>query len=133
MVAAMDYLDRLTDIELLALLVAGEASNQPLAGQVAVACVPVERLYRRMWGNNLRRIMLQKWQFGTFNDTHWQRFTPIMSHFIMLAECAIHNLLLSPTPSATHYHHVGILPAWAQSDRMIWINRIGEHNFYVEL
>ena len=39
-------LERLTDIELLALMIAAEADDQPIEGKVAVACVPVERLRR---------------------------------------------------------------------------------------
>lgn len=63
-----------SDVELLALLIAGEADGESLAGQVAVACVPVERLRRRRWGATLRDVILQPYQFSTFNNGHWRGF-----------------------------------------------------------
>lgn len=128
----MDYLQRLTDIELLALLIAGEADDQPLMGQVAVACVPVERQRRQRWGVNLRSVMLQPYQFSTFNGTHWKRFTQRMGAHVMLAELAINNLCNSPVNGATHYHTADILPVWAKSPQMIRRGQIGQHLFYTE-
>lgn len=131
----MTELSQLTDLELLALLIAGEADNQPLAGRVAVACVPATRLHRGRWGKDLRSVMLQKWQFSTFNDDHWRRFTGRISAHITLAECAINGLLNTPTPGATHYYakSIPIAPAWAFSSRMVRLGDVGAHIFFEEL
>lgn len=125
-------LERLTDIELLALLIAAEADNQPLDGKVAVACVPVERLRRGRWGRTLRQVILQPYQFSTFNGSHWKRFGIRIGAHIMLAELAINNLCNSPTNGATHYHTADILPVWAKSPAMIRRGQIGAHLFYQE-
>lgn len=128
----MDYLQRLTDIELLALMIAGEADNQPLEGRVAVACLAVERHRRKRWGDTLRKVILQPYQFSTFNGVHWQRFTPRISAHVQLAELAIERLLNTPTSGATHYHTASILPVWAKSPQMMRHGQIGDHVFYVE-
>ena len=131
-VRIVDYLNRLTNPELLALMVAGEADNQPLPGKVAVAVVAVERLRRGRWGDTLREVILQPYQFSTFNGSHWQRFTPRIGAHIELAELAIERLLNSSVNGATHYHTVDILPSWAKSPQMIRQGQIGDHVFYLE-
>ena len=130
----MDYLNRLTDIELLALMIAGEADNQPLPGKVAVACVPIERLRRRRWGATLREVLLQPYQFSTFNDGHWQAFTQRISAYTMLAELAIGHLLNTHTNSATHYcrYDLNPMPKWTSKKYSFCLGQIGDHLFYVE-
>jgi spore germination cell wall hydrolase CwlJ-like protein len=126
-------LERLTDIELLALLIAAEADNQPIEGKVAVACVPVERLRRGRWGSSLRKVILQPYQFSAFNvNSHYMRFAGRIGAHIMLAEMAINSLCNSPTNGATHYHTADILPVWAKSPAMIRRGQIGAHLFYQE-
>lgn len=126
-------LEELTDTELLALLIAAEADDQPIAGQVSVACVVTERLRRQRWGNNLRSVILAPYQFSTFNGTHWQAFTPRISRYIMMAQLAVDDLLKTLTPTATHYHATSITPAWASSKQMVRLGTIGQHAFYREL
>lgn len=122
----------LTDIELLALLIAGEADGEPLTGIVAVACVPVERLRRGRWGGNLRQVMLQRWQFSTFNDDHWRRFTDRMATYAIVARLAIDGRLRSPFPDATHYHAVAVSPYWITAQKMRHLGQVGAHVFYCE-
>jgi len=128
----MDFLSGLTNIELLALMIAGEADNQPLTGRVAVACVAVERLRRHRWGDTLRKVLLQRYQFSTFNGAHWQQFTHRIGAHTALAELAIERLLNSPVNSATHYHTADVSPPWAKSSAMICLGQIGSHIFYRE-
>lgn len=125
-------LERLTDIELLALMIAAEADDQPIEGKVAVACVPVDRLRRGRWGNSLRQVILQPYQFSTFNGSHWKRFGIRIGAHVMLAEMAINSLCNSPVNGATHYHTADILPVWAKSPAMIRRGQIGAHLFYQE-
>lgn len=130
----MDYFNRLTDIELLALLVAGEADNQPLAGRVAVACVAVERLRRGRWGDTLHKVITQPYQFSTFNDDHYLRFTHRINAHIQIAELAIERLLNTPTPNATHYcrYDLNPMPKWTGAMYSKSLGRIEDHVFYVE-
>lgn len=126
-------LERLTDIELLALMIAAEADNQPIEGKVAVACIPGERLRRGRWGGSLRQVILQPYQFSAFNvNSHYMRFVHRISAHVMLAEMAIGNLCNSPVNGATHYHTADILPVWAKSPQMIRRGQIGQHIFYTE-
>lgn len=120
------------DVELLALLIAGEADGEELAGQVAVACVPVERLRRGRWGATLKDVMLQPYQFSTFNDGHWERFTHRIDYHRRLARLAMERLLNSPTPGATHYHAASMTPSWAHSSKMQMVGQLGRHVFYRE-
>lgn len=128
-------LTQFTDTELLALLIAGESDDQPLSGRVAVACVPVERLRRERWGSTLRTVILQRWQFSTFNDDHWKRFALRISAHMGLAELAINGLLCTPMPGATHYYakSIPIPPAWSFSTKMVRLGDVGEHIFWREL
>ena len=119
-------------VQLLTLLIAGEADGEELAGQVAVACVPVERLRRGRWGATLREVMLQPYQFSTFNDGHWERFIPRIDFQRRLARLAMEKLLNTPTPGATHYHAERMTPSWAHSSRMMRIGQLGRHVFYRE-
>lgn len=126
-------LERLTDIELLALMVAAEAGNQPLAGRVAVAMVAMERVrLQPRYGTDLRGVLLKPYQFSTFNGDHWRGFMPRLDTQITVAELAVGGLLNSPTPTATHYHTAAVSPVWAQPQYSMFIAQIGEHRLYRE-
>jgi len=134
--AEQSQLDQYKDRELLALMIAGEAGNQSLAGQVAVACVPFKRLVRQEthYGLSLRTILLRPNQFSTFNGDHWRGFVGRIPDFLLLADLAMGGLLSSPTASATHYcrYDLAPMPDWSQPRYSIFLARIGEHNFYQE-
>lgn len=135
-------LSALGDVELLALLIAGEADNQPLAGQVAVACVPIERLRRGRWGATLRAVLLYPNAFSTFNDVgrpgalddHWVRFWHRQQMYWMLARLAIDRHVHSPVASATHYcrHDLEPKPRWTLPRYSTRLGQIGDHLFYRE-
>lgn len=127
-------LDDFSEVDLLALLIAGESDGESLAGQVAVACVPVERLRRGRWGATLQEVMLQPYQFSTFNGEHWLRFVPRIEVHRTVAKLAIRNLLNSHFPGATHYHVAsGLWPEWSRSYRMLRTGQqLGAHVFYME-
>ena len=135
-------LNTLSDVELLALLVAGEADNQPLAGQVAVACVPLERVRRGRWGHTLRGVLLQPYQFSTFNDVgrpgalddHWTRFLHRQQMYYLLARLAMDRHLNSHAPNATHYCRADLepKPRWTLPRYSMFLGQIGDHLFFVE-
>lgn len=129
-------LDRFSDVELLALMVAGEAGGQPLAGEVAVLRVATQRvvLQRPHYGLTLRTVLRKPFQFSTFNDDHWRKFTGHIAANLQLAELAIEHLLASPFPQATHYCRFDLapMPAWTQERFSTRLGQIGDHVFYVE-
>lgn len=126
-------LERLTDIELLALMVAAESDNQPLAGRVAVAMVAMERLrLQPRYGSGLRAVLLRPRQFSTFNSDHWRDFLHRIGAYTPMAELAVAYLLASPCAGATHYHKKTVFPTWAEPQYSDFLLEIGDHRFYKE-
>lgn len=136
-VAADVTLVELSDLDLFALLIAGESANQELRGQVAVACTVTERLSRRRayYGLTLRNVILMPWQYSCFNSpAHWRKFLPALPAFRPLAELAMFELLRSPVSGATHYHHADLTPrpAWTLPGHATYLGQLGDHLFYRE-
>lgn len=132
----MIELQYFTDIELLALMIAAESDNQPIAGQVAVANTVIERLQRRRqyYGYTLRSIMLMPFQYSTFNSNHWRRFTHRIPAYILLAQLAMNGHLRTFVDGATHYCHKDLLPkpTWTKPEYSLYLGTIGVHEFYRE-
>lgn len=123
------------DSSLLALLIAAEADNQPLMGQVAVIMVPITRLRRTpRYGRTLHEVMLKPYQFSTFNDRHYRNFIHRIPHYTMMAQLAISELLLSPTAGATHYcrYDLDPMPLWTRTQYSTYLGKIGDHVFFTE-
>lgn len=126
-------LEALSDVELLALMVAAEAGNQPLVGRVMVAMVAMERVrLEPRYGSGLRGVLLKPFQFSTFNGDHWRGFLHRIDDHMLLAELAVGGLLNTPTPTATHYHTKAVAPVWAQPQYTEFLAEIGDHRFYAE-
>ncbi len=128
-------LQAMSDWALLALLIASEADNQPLMGQVAVAMVPMARLHRTpRYGRTLHEVMLKPYQFSTFNDFHYRGFTHRIPHYSMMAQLATAGLLHSPTAGATHYcrYDLDPMPKWTQLQYSTYLGKIGDHVFFME-
>lgn len=132
----MPELHQLTDIELLALMIAGEADNQPLEGKVVLAMTVLARLdrQRKHYGLTVRDIILKPYQYSTFNGNHWRKFTHRIGAYTMMAELAIKRLLISPAQGATHYCRYDLVPkpTWTQPQYSTYLGRIGQHDFYRE-
>lgn len=127
---------QLSNLDLLALLVAAEAGGEPLAGQVAVACTVTERLARRRahYGATLRQVMLFPGQYSTFNTDHWRSFIGSIPRLRPLAELALGDLLRSPVSGATHYCHKDLepKPTWTHPEYATYLGQIQAHIFYRE-
>ena len=63
-----EQLLKLSDLDILALTVYGEARNQPIEGQVAVANVILNRLESRQWGSDIKSVCLARKQFSCWNE-----------------------------------------------------------------
>lgn len=126
-----------TDVELLALLIAGEADDQPLSGKVAAAQTVIER-YRRQrshYGRTIREIILKPAQYSTFNDgVYWRTKVGRIPAYMLMAELAIDGSLRSRAEGSTHFcrHDLKPMPDWAEPQYSLYMGRIESHNFYRE-
>lgn len=128
--------------DLLARLLFGEARGEILEGQVAVANVVMNRAKIGGWyGKTVKEVALKPWQFSCFNeDDPNLRLTaspPMREPFTqceLIAELALKYLLTDNTGGATHYANLDVCaPAWAKSDKMVHLCKIGRHTFFKEL
>lgn len=123
-----------SDLGLLARVVWGESRGEPLAGQVAVASVVLNRVTAS--GDPIREVILRPKQFSCFNPGDPNRDKLLAPSGVqwnvalLIGELALDGLLLDPTEGATHYHAVwmGRKPKWAGS--LTEVGRLGSHVFY---
>ena len=132
------------DIQLLSLLVYGEARGESLDGKAGVAWVAVNRAKRRGWfGNSLKEVILKPYQFSCFlpDDPNFQILTTILQNFddyierdpvfrecYYIAKGVMDGWIRDLTKGALYYHAKSISPKWANV-----YNRkaqIGNHIFY---
>lgn len=128
-----------SDIELLSLMIYGEARGESVVGKLAVARVAMNRAARPgWWGHSLRDVILAPKQFSCFNpdDPNYtilrgmaetKRFNQVC---LVVSEMAIRGITTDPSGGATHYCTVDLHPAWEKAmDELI---RIGNHKFFRE-
>jgi len=134
-------LDRLTEFQLLARCIWGEARGEPIRGKLAVAHVVLNRVKAQSYyGKTIRDVILKPWQFSCFNenDPNLAKILSLNSINPDLAYCqAVADVALladnpDPTGGGTHYHAPQVKPSWAGSEQMIFLCRIGNHLFYRE-
>jgi N-acetylmuramoyl-L-alanine amidase len=143
----------LTDYELMALTIYGEARGEDYAGKVAVGSVILERVDHRDWdGKTIHEVCLMPYQFSCYlpNDKNFNALKAIANDWDNkftqspdLRECCqITALLLSgsigETPEIEENHACQYLttalrkskacPAWAK--KMKLVATIGNHKFY---
>jgi len=127
-------------VALLGALIAGEARGEPVAGQVAVAWVVRNRVARggRRWPSTYDAVMLQPWQFSTFNPIagdQWDAARTIPARLavttdahMLIARAVVAGILPDPTAGADHYFNPSlVMPSW--SDSMTTTGTIGGHLF----
>jgi spore germination cell wall hydrolase CwlJ-like protein len=142
----MNPFEPLSDDQLLALCMYGEARNQGLDGMLAVGFVVINRVTKNGWfGKGIRGVVLKPLQFSCFNesDPNCKVLSFIAGGFVeetsrdsalraaYWVSMGIHDgYLRSNVQGATHYHAVGIHPSWA--DSLVRVCQIKDHVFYVE-
>lgn len=133
---AMDancFLNNLTDVELLARMIYGEARGEPYDGMVAVACVAMNRAAQpTWWGTTLREVLLHPSQFSCFLPAYVSRLItpsePVWLDCIKIAHGVMTNQTGDPTFGATSYYADYIAaPGWAS--QMQETVKIGQHVF----
>lgn len=132
-------------IDTLARTLYGEARGEPLRGIEAVAAVVLNRVVRARargggwWGHDIVTVCTKPWQFSCWNpgDPNRPRLLavqagePAFDVCLRVARRAVAGVLDDPTGGATHYHAVGVQPAWAKG--CLPCARIGRHLFYNDI
>lgn len=123
----------LQDMDIAARTIAGEARGEPYEGQIAVACVILNR-WRIGMGQSLFEVCLQPYQFSCWNtgDPNRQYISKLRAYdkVYQTAMRALIGAIDNPLRYGpiTHYHAANITPAWAKNMRRA--TQIGRHIFY---
>jgi N-acetylmuramoyl-L-alanine amidase len=144
----------LSAVELLAVLIYGEARGEAIEGQIAVGCVVRNRVRSSHDIKTYQEIMLAPWQFSTFHPRGGgQNYTdtlgaaqemvsargsskqppngPALHQAVWVATGIITGALQDNVNAATHYFADSIpKPSWAKA--MKHVCTIGHHLFYRE-
>lgn len=149
--AELALIAALTDAQLLALTIYGEARGEPIEGRIAVASVIRNRLLAKHFGATYREVCLQKWQFSCWLPQGGQaNYDTVMAAARQclkvsrelgpdLRECAwiadgfVEDAIRDRVLGATHYATFEILasskpPAWANGFHPVC--SIGHHAFF---
>ena len=133
----MPHFNNMTDVELMARTVWGEARGEGVEGMIAVANVIMNRMSdSNRWGNTISAVIRQPFQFSVWNKNDPNRLragyiTERDPHFrtaLDISRKVVNNELTDVTNGANHYHSRAVNPRWARSDRIT--ARIGRHIFY---
>jgi len=138
---------RLTNLELLTLLLYGEARGEGLDGMLAVASVAMNRVAQPgWWGKDIKSIILKQKQFSCFNEDDpncalLEEFaqameivgevtSPLRTAY-WIAKGVLDGHLESNVSVATHYHAIGMMEAPDWAVKMKLVCQRGNHVFYV--
>ena len=116
-----------TQEEVIAITILGEARGEGQVGMYAVACVISQRAKERKLTG--AQVCLQKLQFSCNNKGLNTKLldTPQAAYAMMLAK-NINNLDLTFTKQANHYHTKAVRPYWSKGKRPVVT--IGNHVFF---
>jgi len=134
--------DTLSEVEVLARTLYGEARGEELAGIEAVASVILNRVAfaqsrgRYWWGNDITSVCLKPSQFSCWNKADPNRKKllalsprdPAYRLCKRIAKRAVAGDLPDQTDGATHYHTHAVDPFWARGH--VPVAEIGNHLFY---
>ena len=121
-----------------------EARSEPLAGQIAVANVVINRVMDDRYPDNACEVITQgrlgskptdrilrgKCQFSFYCDglSDTPEDLDAFRYAIDIASNILGGVWFDPTDGATHYHSIDVSPAWAKTK--VRIVRIENHIFY---
>lgn len=126
-----------SDVVFLALAIWREASGEPHAVRVAVACSILNRVDRpSWWGGTITEVLFKKWQYSSLtapgdpNLVRWPSAGDLTwRESLQIARDVIEGLVTSPVPCADSYFDVSIAaPEWATPDR--FVAQLGRVRFY---
>ena len=135
----------MTDRDVLAATIWGEARGEPTAGRLAVASVIRNRLLAQRWGTTYRAVCLAPkqfscWNVGDPNAPLLRRIfdsenrvealrDPIVRECYWIADGVLGDCLLPQVRDAQHYYATWLAhpPTWAKTGRVV--ATIGQHVF----
>jgi spore germination cell wall hydrolase CwlJ-like protein len=141
----MSRFHQLTDAQLLAVCLYGEARGESDCGKIAVASTIKERVKQGGWyGLGYKGVILKPYQFSCFNcsDPNFTKLFEIAGDFsrsvdksATLRRCyeiarGIIEGSIQQTLRSTHYKTHGCKASWA--DKMKKIATVDSHSFYME-
>lgn len=135
--SARDRAWGLSDVDVLAKTLWGEARGEGLAGMNAVAAVIVNRVRARSYPSTVKGVCLQPWQFSMWNPddpngekamTMREGDSTVYDQCLSVARNAIAGRVDDPTGGALHYAVTGLNPYWATGATVS--ATIGRHTFY---
>lgn len=129
-----------SDTEVLARTLWGEARGEGITGMTAVACVAMNRANSsiRWWGGpDVRSICLKPFQFSCWNKRDPNRpkllelteEDPIFEQALGIASNAVAGRIIDPTGGADSYRVIGAPAHWAEGLKPTAV--IGRHEFFV--
>ena len=121
-----------TALMCLALNVYFEARNQPVAGQLAVAQVTMNRVHSDKYPNDVCEVVYDHKQFSWYWDgkSDMPRDPVAWEQAQLVASAALDGSGHADLEGVTHYHAVYVSPFWV--DSMTRVAKIGDHIFYRE-
>ena len=134
----------LSSLACMAVAIYFEARAEPLAGQLAVANVVMNRVWDERYPDDVcevitqgrlgskptDRILRHQCQFSFYCDgkSDTPKDEDAFRYAIDIASNIIAGVWLDPTEGATHYHSIDVRPVWAKTKTRVV--RIENHIFY---
>ena len=137
----------LSDTDLVALTLWGEARNEPIAGQCAVAAVIRNRVRDGRWGHTYESVVFAPWQFSCWRPeggkANYQALQTLKRSIELngvppdralktcywIASGCVDGSMPDETAKATHYFvTASAIPKWAINQ--VPVKVIGAHSFF---
>jgi spore germination cell wall hydrolase CwlJ-like protein len=114
----------------LSLNVYWEARNQPLAGQLAVAQITMNRVHNNNYPNDVCSVVYDHKQFSWYWDgqSDIPKEEKAWETAMIVASAAMAGSGHVELQNSLHYHAVYSQPYW--KDSMAYVTTIGDHVFY---
>lgn len=123
------------DRDIMAMMVAGEATGEPREGQIAVAWTVRNRLDRApRYGSFIQEVLGRPFQYTPIDNAikqgaaAWQRLQRLVTPDIVAIVGGVLAGTIPDPLGATHFHADYVSPAWAGQLR--FLGKIGRHLFY---
>lgn len=142
MIATITDAKNMAKLYILALCVYREARGEPFYGKLLVANTILERVRDRRWPDTLEGVIVQPWQFSSFNKNDPNNVvfpytgpTPSPNDKAWLDSIDAaqkvmgENSPVSHLHRANHYHTTNVQPRWSEGKTPVAI--VGNHKFFL--
>ena len=136
----------MTEIEILARTLYGEAETNDREDAVAIAHVVMNRVAYPNWPNTISEVCLQPWQFSCWNadnprlvkiKTDKPQHQPWLQDCFDIASACVNGIFQDPTNGATHYYasYLKDTPKWAKGHTPCYVDKWGryQHRYFNDI